>query len=213
VILKINLIIKKNLTFSFIVNCKTRSSVKIKGKTLTLLILKAILITLALLLLGDLISTFLYHVPEHVFGKFHAAVHHGKNRNFFHYAVLNRNPLVLLDGFLGALPYFIFIPWFWKISPFGTVIGLILGELHVIWRHVSILEWKTPEPIARICDRLYITTPERHWLHHQDAMVAYGDIFTFYDRPARAWLSWLTSKKKAIRSFVRDRTNASEQLG
>ena len=62
-----------------------------------------------MLLLGDLISTFLYHVPEHVFGKFHAAVHHGKNRNFFHYALLNRNPLVLLDGFLGALPYSIYV--------------------------------------------------------------------------------------------------------
>ncbi|MEG3437759.1 sterol desaturase family protein [Pannus brasiliensis CCIBt3594] len=172
------------------------------------LILKALSIALALLLLGDSISTFLYHVPEHVFGKFHAEVHHGKNRNFFHYAVLTRNPWVLLDGFLGALPYFIFVPWFWTISPVGTILGLILGELHVIWRHVSILNWGTPVPIARICDRLYITTPERHWLHHQNAMVAYGDIFTFYDRPAHAWLSWLTAKKKELKSRARDRENA-----
>jgi hypothetical protein len=80
-----------------------------------------------LLLFGDFISTFLYHVPEHVFGKFHCLVHHSKNRSFLHYAVLTRNPLVLLDGFLGALPYFIFIPWLWQLSPGGTIVGMILG--------------------------------------------------------------------------------------
>lgn len=156
----------------------------------------AFLVALGLLLAGDFISTFLYHVPEHVFGKFHAIVHHSKNRNFVHYAVLTRNPLVLLDGFLGALPYFIFTPLLWQISPVGTVLGLILGELHVVWRHVSILEWQTPLPIRRTCNFLCITTPEQHWLHHQDAMVAYGDIFTFFDKPARTWLHFLFSVKR-----------------
>ena len=146
-----------------------------------------------MLLVGDFLSTFFYHVPEHVFGKFHTLVHHSKNRSFLHYAVLTRNPMVLLDGILGALPYFVFIPWFWQISPVGTIIGLILGEFHVIWRHVFVLDHPTPKPIALICNFFCITTPEIHYLHHQNAMVAYGDIFTFYDRPARAWLNFLKS--------------------
>lgn len=160
--------------------------------------IKIVLVAVFLLLIGDLLSTFLYHVPEHVFGKFHAIVHHGKNRSFIHYAVLTRNPLVLLDGFLGALPYFIFIPWFWQISPLGSILGLALGEFHVVWRHVSTINWKTPTLIEQMCNLLFITTPERHWLHHQDANVAYGDIFTFYDRPAQVWLQFLSSLKKKL---------------
>jgi hypothetical protein len=64
-------------------------------------ILKAIIVAWVLLLIGDFFSTLVYHVPEHVFGKFHTIVHHGKNRSFLHYAVLTKNPLVLLDGTLG----------------------------------------------------------------------------------------------------------------
>jgi hypothetical protein len=160
---------------------------------------KIFLVTLFLLLIGDFLSTFIYHVPEHVFGKFHALVHHGKNRSFIHYAVLTRNPLVLLDGFLGALPYFIFVPLTWNISPYGTILALVLGELHVIWRHVSVIKWKTPQTLEKVCNYLFITTPEQHWLHHQDAYVAYGDIFTFYDRPARIWLEFLTKLKKKMK--------------
>lgn len=151
-------------------------------------IIKVVVTAVLLLLLGDFLSTFLYHVPEHVFGKFHTIVHHGKNRSFLHYAVLTKNPLVLIDGMLGALPYFIFTPWLWQLSPIGTIIGLALGEFHVVWRHVSILEWKTPKLVQIICDLLWITTPERHWEHHRNAFAAYGDIFTFFDLPAQKWL-------------------------
>jgi hypothetical protein len=164
--------------------------------------LKTVLVPILLLLIGDFLSTFLYHVPEHVFGKFHALVHHGKNRSFIHYALLTRNPWVLLNGLLGAIPYFIFIPWFWQISPLGTILGLVLGEFHVAWRHVSTINWKTPPLIEQICALLFITTPERHWRHHQDASVAYGDIFTFYDGPARVWLRFLTSLKNSARPPV-----------
>jgi hypothetical protein len=129
---------------------------------LVMSLLKAIVIAVLLLLVGDFSSTFFYHVPEHVFGKFHTLVHHGKNRSFIHYAVLSRNPLVISDGFLGALPYFIFVPLTWNISPLGTVLALVMGELHVIWRHVSILNWQTPKAIAICCRLLLITTPERH---------------------------------------------------
>jgi sterol desaturase/sphingolipid hydroxylase (fatty acid hydroxylase superfamily) len=92
---------------------------------------------------------------------------------------------------LGAVPYFIFTPWLWHLSAIGTIIGLLLGEFHVVWRHVSILEWKTPEPWKSWCDLLLITTPERHWLHHQNAFAAFGDIFSFYDYPAQKWLIFL----------------------
>jgi len=163
-------------------------------------ILKVAYVTLLLLLIGDFLSTFFYHVPEHVFGKFHSLVHHGKNRSFIHYAVLSKNPLVILDGFLGGLPYFIFIPLGWQISPVGTILGLILGELHVIWRHVSIINWRTPQAIAWCCNVLFITTPERHWQHHQNANLAYGDIFTFYHRPAIAWMHFLIGVKIYFKS-------------
>jgi hypothetical protein len=155
-----------------------------------------------LLLLGDFFSTFCYHVPEHVFGKFHTIVHHGKNRSFFHYAVLTRNPLVFLDGMLGALPYFIFVPWLWQLSPIGTVIGLAFGEFHVIWRHVSILKWQTPKPIEILCNLLFITTPERHWQHHRNAFAAYGDIFTFFDPPAQKWLIFLRFIRRRLKQVT-----------
>ena len=91
---------------------------------------------------------------------------------------MSRNPLVILDVFLGALPYFIFVPLTWHISATGTVLALILGELHVIWRHVSIIHWQTPKAITFCCRLLSITTLERHLQHHQNAQLAYGDIFT-----------------------------------
>ena len=160
-----------------------------------MLIIKIVLVAWLLLLIGDFLSTFLYHVPEHVFGKFHSIVHHGKNRSFIHYAVLTRNPLVLLDGFLGALPYFVFLPLGWQISPIGTVLSIILGEFHVVRRHVSAINWQTPKAITFLCRIFFITTPENHWLHHQNANVAYGDIFTFYDRPAQQWKQFLTRIK------------------
>jgi hypothetical protein len=153
--------------------------------------IKAIAATLLLLLLGDFFSTFFYHVPDHVFGKFHAIVHHSSNRSFFYYAVLTKNPLVLLDGLFGALPYFMFTPWLWQLSAVGTVIGLLLGEFHVVWRHISILEWKTPEPVKFFCNLFFITTPERHWRHHENAFAAFGDIFSFWEYPAEKWMVFL----------------------
>ncbi len=164
-------------------------------------LIKAIAAIYLLLLLGDFFSTFFYHVPEHVFGKFHTIVHHGKNRSFLHYAVLTKNPLVLLDGILGAVPYFIFTPWLWQLSAVGTIMGLALGEFHVVWRHVSILEWQTPKSVQAFCNLVFITTPERHWLHHQNAFAAYGDIFSFYDYPAQKWLTFLRVVRRKYRQF------------
>jgi hypothetical protein len=165
-----------------------------------LFISKTIAIIFLLLSLGDFFSTFLYHVPEHVFGKFHIIVHHSKNRSFLYYAVLTRNPWVILDGTLGALPYFVFVPWLWQLSPLGTIVGMILGELHVVWRHSTATGYITPYWLQRLCKALYLTTPERHWLHHTNANVAYGDIFNFYDVPARYWLHYLRRLKRRYQS-------------
>ncbi|NEQ46796.1 MAG: sterol desaturase [Leptolyngbya sp. SIOISBB] len=165
----------------------------------TRLLLAAVL----LLLLGDFVATFGYHVPEHVFGKFHNLVHHSPKRSFVRYAIKNRQPLALIDGFLGAFPYFVFIPWLWLISPWGVGLGLVLAELHVIWRHRF---WPTkPRPIwlSQLCQVLYITTPERHLIHHQCANQAFGDIFAFYGKPAEWWLKYLRLLKKRYRSVCR----------
>lgn len=143
---------------------------------------------LLLLLLGDFVATFGYHVPEHVFGKFHSIVHHSPRRSFIRYAIRNRQPIALIDGFLSAFPYLMFIPWLWQISPWGVALGLILAELHVIWRHRFFAKSPRPQWLTRLCKLAGITTPERHWIHHQYADQAFGDIFSFYGKPAEWWL-------------------------
>jgi hypothetical protein len=168
---------------------------------LAIVLFKAILTAWLLLIAGDFLSTFIYHVPEHAFGRFHVGVHHGKKRDFFHYAVLSRHPLVMLDGFLGAVPYLLVAPLAWQVSPLGAVIGLVLGEAHVVWRHVSSLGWTTPAPVRWLCDRLAVVTPERHWDHHTNAFAAFGDIFTFYDAPAQQWLRLLRFLRRRLRQF------------
>ncbi|MDX2216889.1 MAG: hypothetical protein SFY66_26725 [Oculatellaceae cyanobacterium bins.114] len=162
--------------------------------------LNAIAVTWLLLVLGDFISTFCYHIPEHVFGSLHLKTHHAAKQNFRHYAVLMPHFSVLLDGILGALPYLIASVLMWSYSPVGVVMGLVLGQIHVWWRHTSILGWQTSKPIALLCQILCITTPERHWLHHQRTNIAYGDIFTFFEEPARAWLRGLRRLKVYVRS-------------
>lgn len=155
------------------------------------------------LLIGDFLSTFFYHVPEHVFGGFHNKVHHGKNKSFLHYAVLTKNPLVLVDGALGALPYFIAPLFLWSLSPWGVTLGLALGQAHVVWRHTTSIGWKTPTYWEYVCNMLWITTPERHWLHHQNGSQAFGDIFTFYEVPASYWLLALRKLKIYVKRNYR----------
>ena len=156
-----------------------------------------------LLLLGDFVATFCYHVPEHVFGKFHSIVHHSPNRSFVRYAIRTRQPVALLDGFLSAFPYFVFIPLLWHVSPWGVGLGLILAEMHVIWRHQFSPNYKTPGWLRNLCQVFGITTPERHWVHHRYAHRAFGDIFTFYGKPAEFWLKRLRWIKKNWRSRLK----------
>jgi hypothetical protein len=153
--------------------------------------LKAIAAAWLLLFFGDFLSTFCYHVPEHVFGNLHLKTHHCAKKDFRHYAILMLNYQVLLDGFLGAAPYLLIAIFFWTFSPIGVICGLLLGQFHVWWRHTSIMNWQTPKLIILLCQILFITTPEQHWLHHQKTNVSFGDIFTFFDQPAKIWLRWL----------------------
>jgi hypothetical protein len=151
-----------------------------------------------LLLLGDFVGTFGYHVPEHAFGKYHSIVHHSPNRSFIRYAISQRQPLALWGGFKSALPYLFWVPALGFFSPMGVVLGLVLAEMHVIWRHQFSPDYKTPMWLKTLCEICYITTPERHLLHHQDARLAYGDIFTFYDPPAQWWLVQLKKFKVSL---------------
>lgn len=152
-----------------------------------------------LLLLGDLVATFCYHVPEHVFGKFHSIVHHSPKRSFIQYAIQNRCPTALIDGFFGAFPYLVFIPLLWQVSPWGIGLGLFLAELHVIWRHQFSPDYRTPAWVRHICHFFCITTPERHEVHHRFSNRAFGDIFTFYGKPAEVWLRYLRLVKQRMR--------------
>lgn len=152
-----------------------------------------------LLFLGDFLSTFCYHIPEHVFGKLHVQIHHSPSKNFRHYAVLSHNPKVLLDGILGALPYVLLAFIFWPLSGTGVVLGLLFGQFHVWWRHTTALHWQTPKGIVLICDLLGITTPERHWEHHKNMHKGFGDIFFVFDRPSRIWLRTLKRLRQGRR--------------
>ncbi|AGY56544.1 sterol desaturase family protein [Gloeobacter kilaueensis] len=153
--------------------------------------LQAIALAWLLLVIGDGVSTFCYHVPEHVLGRLHVQVHHAPRKNFRHYAVLSGKPVVMLDGILGALPYLLVAAVFWPLSGPGVLLGLAFGQFHVWWRHTTALGWQTPRAIAKLCGWLGITTPEQHWQHHCNSYTAYGDIFTFFDAPARLWLRQL----------------------
>ncbi|MGB3292735.1 MAG: sterol desaturase [Phormidesmis sp.] len=165
--------------------------------------LKVAFVISLLLIIGDLISTFVYHVPEHAFGRLHCRVHHEKKQTFQHYAVLSQHPLVMLDGLLGALPYIALAVVLWPLSPVGAIAGLLFGEFHVVWRHTTKMGWQTPIWAKRLCGFLWVVTPEAHWIHHENGDVAFGDIFTFFDKPAQQWLRSLIRLKKRLRKELK----------
>ncbi|GAC1403185.1 MAG: sterol desaturase family protein [Candidatus Velthaea sp.] len=141
--------------------------------------------TLIVLVVGDFASTFFYHVPQHVWGKLHLRTHHDRRRSYWDHAVISRNPGVLLDGFLGAVPYMLIALACFKLSVAGAIVGLFLGQLHVWWRHTTDLGWKTPAPVRVVFRALQLVLPEDHDGHHRNPEVEFGDIFRFYDAPAR----------------------------
>ncbi|MBD2604896.1 sterol desaturase family protein [Scytonema hofmannii FACHB-248] len=164
--------------------------------------LEAIAVGWLLLFFGDFFSTFFYHIPEHVFGRLHLQTHHSWKKDFRHYAILTFNFQVLLDGILGALPYLLLAVFLWTFSPVGVICGLLFGQFHVWWRHISVLGWETPKFLSLLCQVLYITTPERHWLHHQKTNIGYGDIFTFFEQPAKIWMRSLRLLRLNLRSSL-----------
>ena len=161
---------------------------------------------LIVLVVGDLASTFLYHVPQHLWGKLHLRTHHDRSRSYWDHAVISKDPEVMLDGLLGALPYMLIAaplcflgPW----SSFGALLGLILGQLHVWWRHTTDLGWVSPPWVRRICSALQIVLPEDHDGHHRNPDIEFGDIFRFYDAPARAFLTYVRAVQRRRRTALK----------
>jgi hypothetical protein len=159
---------------------------------LLLLVLSALMVLVA----GDFGSTFFYHVPSHLWFKLHLRTHHDRRRSYYDRAILSLDPWVLLDGLLGALPYLGVAALMWHLSSAGALLGLGLGQLHVWWRHTSELGWRTPAVLQAIAGALWIVLPEDHEAHHRNPWVEFGDIFRFYDAPARALLTLLGRKQR-----------------
>lgn len=155
------------------------------------------------LVVGDFASTFLYHVPQHLWFTLHLRTHHDRRRSYFDHAVLSKDPAVLLDGFLGALPYLAVAAFAARLSVPGALAGLAFGQLHVWWRHTTDLGWRTPEGLRRAFRPLGIVLPEDHDGHHRNPDIEFGDIFRFYDAPARALLARLGPTSRRARNAGR----------
>ncbi len=165
------------------------------------------------LVVGDAASTFLYHVPQHVWFKLHLRTHHDRRRSYWDHAVLSKDPGVLLDGFLGALPYIAVALIASRISIAGAIVGLVLGQCHVWWRHTTDLGWKSPAWLVAVARPLQIVLPEDHDGHHRNPDIEFGDLFRFYDAPARALIAQLRATnprrrtaRTAIRSTIKRKT-------
>ncbi len=154
-------------------------------------VVSAIVAMFIVLVVGDFSSTFFYHVPQHVWGKLHLRTHHDRRRSYWDHAVLSRDPQVLLDGFLGAVPYMLLAVAAGFFSVYGAVAGLLLGQLHVWWRHTTELGWRTPAWLLRLARVIGLVLPEDHDGHHRNPEIEFGDIFRFYDVPARALIMLL----------------------
>ncbi len=155
----------------------------------------AVLAALVVLVVGDLASTFLSHVPQHLWFTLHLRTHHDRRKSYWDHAVLSGDPTVLLDGFLGAVSYLAVAALAWRFSWEGALAGLLLGEIHVWWRHTEEPGWRTPA--------------EDHAGHHRNPAIEFGDIFRFYDAPARALLARLApmrrrSRKTAVRRLEQE---------
>jgi hypothetical protein len=162
-----------------------------------------VLAALTVLVVGDFGSTFFYHVPQHLWFTLHLRTHHDRRRPYFDHAVLSLDPWILLDGLLGALPYIIVAALLWRISWQGALAGLALGQMHVWWRHTTEIGWRTPERLARPLRALSVVLPEDHEGHHRNPEVEFGDIFRFYDAPARALIAKLAPTRRGLRKTMK----------
>lgn len=158
-----------------------------------------ILAAFLVLAAGDFGSTFFYHVPSHLWFTLHLRTHHDRRRSFADHAVISTDPLVLLDGLLGALPYLAAAALLWHLSWQGALAGLALGQAHVWWRHSTQAGWRTPAWLRAMLRPLAVVLPEDHDGHHRKPSTEFGDIFRFYDRPARWLLAKLAPTKRRAR--------------
>jgi hypothetical protein len=165
------------------------------------------------LIAGDFGSTFFYHVPQHLWFTLHLRTHHDRRRSYADHAVVSTDPWVLLDGCLGALPYLAVAAFTWQVSWQGTLAGLALGQAHVWWRHTADLGWRTPGRLLKVLRRLSIVTPEDHDGHHRNPDIEFGDIFRFYDAPARALLAALAPTSRRSRNAAMRRLRRLEETG
>lgn len=153
-------------------------------------VFSAIGAAIIVLIVGDFASTFFYHVPQHIWGKLHLRTHHDRRRSYWDHAVLSKDPAVLLDGLLGAIPYIVLAVVCAQLSVVGAAVGLILGQMHVWWRHTTELGWRTPEWFVKVARAIQLVLPEDHDGHHRNPEIEFGDIFRFYDVPARATIAF-----------------------
>lgn len=165
-----------------------------------MLIIAAVAGATIVLVAGDCASTFLYHVPQHLWFTLHLRTHHDRKRSYWDHAVISSDPAILLDGLLGALPYLAVAAAVAGFSWPGAVAGLALGQLHVWWRHTSDLGWQTPTWLRGVLRPLGVVLPEDHDGHHRNPDIEFGDIFRFYDAPARAFLAKLAPTSRRARN-------------
>lgn len=171
--------------------------------TASMLFTAAFIVTLVA---GDFASTFFYHVPQHLWFTLHLRTHHDRRRSYFDHAVLSADPAILLDGLLGAVPYLLVAALAARLSWPGAVAGLAAGQLHVWWRHSTDLGWRTPAWLQAGLRPLGVVLPEDHDGHHRNPDIEFGDIFRFYDAPARALLAWLAPTSRRARNAGRRMT-------
>ncbi|HTJ26635.1 MAG TPA: sterol desaturase family protein [Candidatus Limnocylindria bacterium] len=148
---------------------------------------------LILLVVGDFASTFFYHVPQHIWGRLHLRTHHDNTRSYWDHAIISTDPQILLDGVLGAVPYLAIaalLARFGTAAALGALAGLVLGQLHVLWRHTCEIGWVSPPWLVRLARATALVLPEDHNGHHKNPDVEFGDLFRFYDAPARALLTF-----------------------
>ena len=165
-----------------------------------------VLVAACVLVAGDFASTFFYHVPQHLWFTLHLRTHHDRRRSYWDHAVISRDPAILLDGLLGAVPYILIAAALWQVSWPGALVGLGLGQVHVWWRHTTDLGWRTPSWLKAILRPLAVVLPEDHDGHHRNPDIEFGDIFRFYDAPARFLLAKLAPTSRRTRNAASRRS-------
>ncbi len=167
-----------------------------------------------LFVVGDLLSTMLYHVPQHIWGKLHLRTHHDNTRSYWEHSIVSVDPAIVLDGFLGALPYLVLAAGLTRFGPAataGALVGLALGQLHVMYRHTCELGWKSPAWLTRVARAIGLVLPEDHNGHHKNPDADFGDIFRFYDAPARAVIAAARTGARRQRRLQRLRAKRSHR--